>query len=186
MADGAPQALTLRSADAPLSIGRGSAMDIALATDPTVSALHAQLTCVAGVWLLVDDGLSSNGSYVNGERVRSRQRLRDGDRLQLGRSVLTFHLAGPPPPTAPTSAPGTVPHAHRAVLAELSRPLLARSRGLPATDTEIALALGVTIATVRDAIAELLVWYGIVDPDWARARTRLAEASANHSGMVAS
>ena len=50
------------------------------------SGLHAELKELGGELTLVDDGLSRNGSYVNGERVDGRRRLRDGDRLQFGRN----------------------------------------------------------------------------------------------------
>ena len=30
-------------------------------------------------WTVVDDGLSRNGTYVNGERIHGRRRLVDGD-----------------------------------------------------------------------------------------------------------
>ena len=41
-------------------------------------------------WIVVDDGLSSNGTYVNGERVNGRRRLRDGDRLVFGETPVQF------------------------------------------------------------------------------------------------
>jgi pSer/pThr/pTyr-binding forkhead associated (FHA) protein len=41
-------------------------------------------------WAVADDGLSTNGTYVNGKRVGGRQRLRDGDRLRVGQTVLAY------------------------------------------------------------------------------------------------
>ena len=41
-------------------------------------------------WAVSDDGLSTNGTYCNGERVRGRRRLRDGDQLRVGRSLVAF------------------------------------------------------------------------------------------------
>ena len=52
--------------------------------DSEVSRLHAQLEPVGRDWIVVDDGLSRNGTFVNGERVNGRRRLRDGDRLVFG------------------------------------------------------------------------------------------------------
>ena len=43
--------------------------------DTEVSRLHAQLEPVGSDWIVVDDGLSRNGTYVNGERVNGRRRL---------------------------------------------------------------------------------------------------------------
>ena len=43
---------------------------------------------------LVDEGLSRNGSFVNGERVGGRRRLRDGDTLRSGKPA-SFPRTGP-------------------------------------------------------------------------------------------
>src|ERR671938_229181 len=69
-----------------LTIGRSGAADVSLAWDGEASALHAQLEQVAGEYVIVDDGLSRNGSYVNAERVHGRRRLHDGDLLRFGRT----------------------------------------------------------------------------------------------------
>ena len=47
-----------------------------LGWDTEVSRLHAQVEPVGSDWIVVDDGLSRNGTYVNGERVNGRRRLR--------------------------------------------------------------------------------------------------------------
>ena len=47
-------------------------------------ACTPQLEPGGGEWTLVDDGLSRNGSFVNGERVTGRRRLRDRDMLRFG------------------------------------------------------------------------------------------------------
>ena len=39
---------------------------------------------MGGDWVVCDDGLSHNGTFVNGERVRGRRRLRDGDVIAVG------------------------------------------------------------------------------------------------------
>ena len=61
-----------------------------LTWDSEVSRLHAQLEPVGPDWTVVDDGLSRNGTFVNGERVNGRRRLRDGDRLVFGDTPVTF------------------------------------------------------------------------------------------------
>jgi len=73
-----------------LTIGRRPDSDIALAWDAEVSRVHAELERVGRDWALIDDGLSRNGSYVNGERVPGRRRLRDGDRLCFGETPVLF------------------------------------------------------------------------------------------------
>jgi FHA domain-containing protein len=92
--EGAQQLLPLPHEHSTLAIGRNSAADVCLAWDDEVSGLHAQLEQSAGEYALVDDGLSRNGSYVNGERVQGRRRLRDGDMLRFGRTVVLFRNPG--------------------------------------------------------------------------------------------
>ncbi|MEA3075782.1 MAG: hypothetical protein QOF60_690, partial [Actinomycetota bacterium] len=65
-----------------ITVGRVPENDLALDWDPEISRTHAQLELVGAGWTLVDDGLSRNGSFVNGERVHSRRRLVDGDVLR--------------------------------------------------------------------------------------------------------
>src|ERR1041385_4720036 len=62
-----------------VSIGRQPGSDVTLEWDTEVSRTHAILERVGGAWTLVDDGLSRNGSFVKGQRVRGRRRLHDGD-----------------------------------------------------------------------------------------------------------
>ena len=51
----------------------------------SLSSLHARLTCnAAGV--VLEDARSTNGSFVNGERV-TRAQLSDGDVLDLGHTL---------------------------------------------------------------------------------------------------
>ena len=76
-----------------LTIGRGEGVDLALDWDERVSRVHAELERVGETWALADDGLSRNGSYVNGKRVRGRRRLEEGDELRLGRHAHGLPLA---------------------------------------------------------------------------------------------
>ncbi|MFL5820422.1 MAG: FHA domain-containing protein [Solirubrobacteraceae bacterium] len=72
-------------------VGRSLNVDLVLSWDDEVSGLHAELQRLGDDWLLVDDGLSRNGSFVNRERVSGRRRLRDGDRLCFGSTEMHFH-----------------------------------------------------------------------------------------------
>src|SRR5262249_11212832 len=57
-----------------------------------LSRVHARLRRVAGGYVLQDLG-STNGSFVNGERVDVAAELADGDRVRLGPSMtLRFAL----------------------------------------------------------------------------------------------
>ena len=125
-----------------LSVGRKPDSDIALGWDVEVSRAHALLELIGDQWTLVDDGLSSNGSYVNGQRVVGRQRLRQGDRLCFGTTQLLFRDPGPPESEATrrdvrsTAIPLTP--MQRKVLIALCRPLNDASSALPATNKQIA------------------------------------------------
>jgi predicted component of type VI protein secretion system len=73
-----------------LTIGRGSGCDVQLAWDERVSRVHAGLDLVGHDWTLVDDGLSRNGTFLNGERLNGRRRLRDDDTFVLGSTSFRF------------------------------------------------------------------------------------------------
>src|ERR1700733_10006223 len=77
-AGGGLRLVTLRDELARVTVGRAEACDVCLELDPEVSRLHAELQRIAGSWVIADDGLSRNGTFVNGERVRTRCRLGEG------------------------------------------------------------------------------------------------------------
>jgi hypothetical protein len=89
--DGRLQILSLPGSWEQVNIGRSVAAEMSLHWDPEVSTVHAQLERLGDDWALVDDGLSRNGSFVNGERVTGRRRLNNGDRLRFGRTPVTFY-----------------------------------------------------------------------------------------------
>ncbi|MGI9019105.1 MAG: FHA domain-containing protein, partial [Solirubrobacterales bacterium] len=71
-----------------VTIGRGEDADLVMA-DTGISRAHARVT-PEGVGAVIEDLGSSNGTFVNGERVDDPRRLRDGDQIQLGSAVLAF------------------------------------------------------------------------------------------------
>lgn len=84
-------------------IGRRVENEIRL-DDPAVSGRHAQIVWIYDAPYLQDLG-STNGSFVNGERV-ARQELHDGDVIRLGRQEMRFATAGQPLSTpAPRARP---------------------------------------------------------------------------------
>ncbi len=66
-------------------IGRGGELDIVLVED-MVSRKHAKLTTQQGKIVIQDLG-STNGTFVNGEKIK-RARLKEGDRVLIGTSIL--------------------------------------------------------------------------------------------------
>jgi pSer/pThr/pTyr-binding forkhead associated (FHA) protein len=73
-----------------VTVGRDSTNVVAL-NDPDVSRHHAQIVARDGAHLVVDLN-STNGTHVNGKRVKEAP-LRKGDTLLIGSTVLTYELA---------------------------------------------------------------------------------------------
>ena len=73
------------------SIGRAPGSDIQLPWDDAVSRRHARFERAGEDWVVVDDGMSSNGTFVNEEQVSGKRRLRDGDVVRAGATRMTFH-----------------------------------------------------------------------------------------------
>lgn len=71
------------------NIGRQKSNEVVL-NDKSVSRVHAQLINKK-YYYKIRDLNSTNGSYVNGELI-AEQRLKDGDKIRLGKTVLEFSL----------------------------------------------------------------------------------------------
>src|SRR6201994_734866 len=132
--------------------------------------LHAELKQLGGELPLVDDGLSRNGSYVNGERVHGRRRLRDGDRLQFGRTVVLVRRPsdGEHRATAvaihAVSAPVELSVRQREVLTALCRPLTGSNPfAAPASNRQIAEELFLSVPAVKLHLRALFEKFGIED-----------------------
>jgi pSer/pThr/pTyr-binding forkhead associated (FHA) protein len=71
--------------DKPIIVGRSSDLDMVLVED-MVSRKHARITMQQDqIW--IEDLGSTNGSFVNGEKIK-RARLKEGDRVLIGTSIL--------------------------------------------------------------------------------------------------
>jgi pSer/pThr/pTyr-binding forkhead associated (FHA) protein len=70
-----------------LSIGRLDDNDIIIDDDTFISSHHARIEVrPEGVWVV--DLQSTNGSFVNGQRLTGERSVRKGDRIQVGSTVL--------------------------------------------------------------------------------------------------
>ena len=87
------------------TVGRRPYNDIVI-DNLAVSGEHAVLTLAAGK-VTVEDHNSTNGTYVNGQSVRS-QALRHDDVIELGRYQLRVVDDLHPSPSGPGEAPSTV------------------------------------------------------------------------------
>ena len=82
-----------------LSIGRMDDNDIVI-DDPGVSRYHARLTRSEGKWILEDLG-SSNGTFINGQRIRVPTYLAADSQIGLGPDVLLGVQRGTPAAARP-------------------------------------------------------------------------------------
>ena len=78
---------TLTADDDRILIGRGS--EQVPLSDQTISRRHAELRRADGDWILVDLN-SANGTYVNGVRTDRPVRLKRGDQIRLGSTLLVY------------------------------------------------------------------------------------------------
>ncbi len=75
--------------DAPMVLGRGLGADVRL-DDDGVSRQHSKVTTAGNGDPVLEDLGSSNGTYVNGDRIQTHA-LKDGDKIQVGSiSILKF------------------------------------------------------------------------------------------------
>lgn len=204
--DGRQERLSFAPGLDSVSVGRRSSSDLVLDWDDQVSRQHARFERAHDAWVIVDDGPSSNGTFVNEERVTGKRRLSDGDAVRFGTTTVTFHLPAPAParppapeparPPAPEPARAPVPPrpkppggvslstAQRRVLAALCRPYKDR-RGFasPATDEQIADELFLSVGEVKAHIKVLYVKLGFTEAPKPETRVRLAERAFS-TGLV--
>jgi hypothetical protein len=142
-----------------MRIGRASQCDVVL-SDSSVSRDHAVIRRAATHWVVVDQG-SRNGAVINGSRIPmlAECRLRDGDRLEIGRVVLHVWLGGledPEQTSGITPAPAHVGEVLSPYQLQVVRCLAEpwTRGGQPATNAQIAAALGTPQAV--DAIKAAL------------------------------
>ena len=188
---GQEQRWSLPPEGGPVTMGRATSADICLSQDSQVSRVHAVLDRVAGLWTIVDDGLSRNGTFLNGRRLAHRATLRDRDKIRVGRTVLTF-CAPPQTSTLQTVVGDMLPAvtrltpAQRSVLVALCRPCQDAHHpyASPASNQEIAQELFLSLDAVKTHLRVLFHKFGIEDLAQNQKRARLAEI-ALEVGLVA-
>jgi pSer/pThr/pTyr-binding forkhead associated (FHA) protein len=165
------------------TVGTSSENHIAL-EDPSVSHLHAVLEHFPAGWCVTDLG-SSNGTWLNGERIWSSRRIRHDDEIRIGQTRLLFRDLNETAGTATEveDAPPDLTARERDVLVALCRPLLARDMFTePASTRTIAEELFISDAAVKQHLAHLFDKFGIGTTDTNR-RLELANR-AIRSGAV--
>jgi pSer/pThr/pTyr-binding forkhead associated (FHA) protein len=170
-------------------LGRSPENDICLAWDGEVSGLHAEIERVGEHWLVVDDGVSRNGTFVAGERVSGRRRLNDGDIVRLGATPVVFRRPGGRMTLATRlsderDVAASVTDAQHRVLVALCRPFKGGgSYATPATNPQIAAELVLSVAAVKTHLRALFKTFGIDDLPQQEKRRRLV-ALAFSAGLV--
>jgi FHA domain len=161
------------------TLGRRPEVDLPIPWDSEVSGLHAELHHIGGEWAVVDDGLSTNGTYVNGERIQGRQRLRDGDRIRVGKTVLAYKAAQTI--TAQQTVAAGVPRqldltdTQRRVLIALCRPYRDGGFATPATNQEVAGEVFLSVDAVKMHLRTLFAKFDLGDLPQNQKRAKLAE-----------
>ena len=160
------QIIDLDEAPDQLTIGRRPTNEVPLPWDLGVSRIHAQLERVGDYWTVSDDGLSRNGSFVNGSRVSGKRRLIDGDLLRFGDTVIAYcdPERGESRATADQEIPtvSSVSDAQRRVLLALCRPYK-NSAGFaaPASNKQIAEELCIGVDAVKTHMRALFYVFGV-------------------------
>jgi pSer/pThr/pTyr-binding forkhead associated (FHA) protein len=172
-----------------LTVGRRPSNPIGLSWDVNVSRVHAQLERVGDAWTIADDGLSRNGTFVNGDRVAGRRRLIDGDVMRFGDTTIAYvepqrgeSRVTSDQEESPLAA--SVSAAQRRVLLALCRPYKdAGGYAAPASNKEIADELCIGIDAVKTHMRSLFHAFGVGHLPQNQKRARLAER-AFRTGIV--
>ncbi|WP_378742597.1 FHA domain-containing protein [Nocardia brasiliensis] len=173
-----------------VTIGRSPQADLALPWDAEVSRLHAAIEYLGAQWTIVDDGLSRNGTFVNGDRLVGRRRLMAGDVIRVGTSRVSFHDFGGAADDITRTSTGSIPtlrqltETQRAVLIALCRPYKnGAAFATPASNQQIAEELFLSVDAIKTHLRALFAKFGVEDLPQNAKRVRLAFL-AIQSGLI--
>ncbi len=134
-----------------IMIGRAPECDVVLDSDSAGSRLHASVyENGAGGWRVRDMG-SSNGTFVNDEKIEDDKPLSAGDQIIIGTSIFIFEEAGAAPPrkAAVTPAPAAALTDAQLEIQEIVSRMSAKTKLIEAE-------IGKAIIGQREIIGELL------------------------------
>jgi FHA domain len=187
--EGAQQIFVLAGDVTAAVIGRQKTCDVSLSWDDRVSRTHAEIARLSDVWVVSDDGLSRNGTFVNEERVTSRRRLHDGDVIRAGHTAIVVRV--PSESTGEVTASGSnmggarpITPAQKRVLEALCAPcLLPGAVRTPATNEAIAAELVLSVDAVKAHLRQLFQRFELDALPQIQKRTALVRV-AIESGIV--
>jgi len=168
------------------TVGRAQQNAIVL-SDVTVSELHAVIESY-GVSFSVRDLGSSNGTFVNGQRLASERRLRTGDEICVGETRLLFREqrdgVSSVHATAASDGPPDLTQREHDVLVALCRPMLdGATFAQPASIARLASELVVSTSAVKFHLANLYDKFGLHDAGESR-RVRLANDAVRRRAVT--
>jgi predicted component of type VI protein secretion system len=164
-------------------IGRSPAATIPVLDDSSVSRLHAALEWMDTHWTVVDDGLSRNGTFVNGQRITGRRPLHPGDTIRIGAFVLTYRdSARAPEPTTGVAGPlptrDALTDAQLKVLTALCRPFKGGAGyASPPSNQQLAAELFLSVDTIKSHLRALFAKFGLDQTPDHHKRLRLAQCA---------
>ena len=172
-----------------LTVGRRPSNRIGLGWDVNVSRVHAVIERVGDAWTVADDGLSRNGSFVNGERLVGRRRLHDGDVMRFGDTLIAYvepkrgeSRVTDSQDESPLAT--SVSDAQRRVLIALCRPYKdSGGFAAPASNKQIADELFIGVDAVKTHMRALFYAFGVGHLPQNQKRARLVER-AFRTGFV--
>jgi adenylate cyclase len=163
------------------NLGRADYNDVAIAEE-SVSTSHAKLQRREGVWILVDLE-STNGTWVDGERVKGEAPLAPGSLVRLGDVQMVFEPTGaddamgiakgggtkvlqamkpgapPPPPPSASAAPAKpAPPAPKPAPAAAPAPAPRRPAPVP-QEKKKGKGCGSSAAVVLLGVGALVYWF---------------------------
>jgi len=177
--DGRQRIFSLHPGLRRITIGRGPGNEVPLGWDTDAARVHAELERLQEQWTLVDDGSARHGTVLNGAKIDGRQRLKDGDVLTVGTTLLAFRIPGKgkgrrkaaaAKPAAPRLSP-----TQRRVLEALCRPYTESEFAVPASNQAIGEELFLSSDAVKAHLRALVAVFGLDGLPSSQQRTALAK-----------
>jgi pSer/pThr/pTyr-binding forkhead associated (FHA) protein len=179
--DSGDRQFVLLESSSSVTIGRGAGCDLRLTWDEEVSRIHAQLDRMGTDWTLVDDGLSRNGTFLNGRRIDGRRLLHDGDTFVIGGTSFLYQSAQGSGVQATRVARDTVTvlslsPTQRQILTALCRPYKdGAPYATPGSNQQISAELYLSVDAVKTHLRVLFQKFHIEDLPQNQKRAKLVE-----------
>jgi FHA domain-containing protein len=169
-----------------VSMGKASSNDVPIASDRSISRMHAVLERFPAGWCIRDLN-SRNGTFVNGERILGERPLHSGDEIRVGKTRITYRSDDPSVAYTATEMGLQAPdltRREREVLLALCRPVLSGDLFTePTSIRQIAQELFVTDAAVKQHLVNLYDKFAVHDDGSGSRRIRLANEAIRRGAV---